>query len=69
MATKRSYADMMAELQELLIALQSSTIDIDAALAKYERGQKLVEELQVYLKTAENKISHSVAAHHNKVEA
>lgn len=52
----RSYADMMAELQQVLAELQSDGLDVDAALDRYAQGQALVKELQAYLKTAENKI-------------
>ena len=46
----------MAELQTLLADMQTGDIDVDEAIQKYERGQKLVAELQKYLETAENTI-------------
>lgn len=57
MAKKRSYQDMMNELELLLAAMQSSDIAVDEALEKYERGQQLIRELDMYLETAENTIT------------
>lgn len=51
------YKTMMAELQALLADMQSGELDVDEAIAKYERGQKLIAELGGYLATAENKIT------------
>lgn len=57
MANKdRDYKTMRAELEELLSAMQSEDLDVDEALAKYERGQQLISQLQAYLEAAENKI-------------
>lgn len=47
---------MRAELEALLEAMQSEDLDVDGALAKYERGKQLITQLQEYLQTAENKI-------------
>lgn len=51
------YQSMMRELQQLLADIQDDDVDVDAALAKYERGRKLIKELTDYLETAENKIT------------
>lgn len=57
MANKdRDYKTMRTELEELLSAMQSEDLDVDEALAKYERGQQLISQLQAYLEAAENKI-------------
>lgn len=53
---EHDYKALKAELDALLEAMQSEELDVDEALAKYERGQQLIAELQDYLKTAENKI-------------
>jgi exodeoxyribonuclease VII small subunit len=50
------YKTMMQELQELLADMQDAELDVDAALERYERGQELIAKLNIYLKTAENKI-------------
>jgi exodeoxyribonuclease VII small subunit len=57
MAKETDYRSMMAELQQLLADMQDDGLDIDAALTKYERGQKLIAELTKYLESAENKIT------------
>ncbi len=57
MANQRSYKDMMNELEQLLADMQSSDIAVDEALEKYERGQKLIGELNGYLESAENTIT------------
>ncbi len=57
MAKQQDYKALMAELQLLLADMQSGDIDVDEALRKYERGQKLVAELSDYLKNAENTIT------------
>lgn len=51
------YKTMMAELSRLLADMQEDGVDVDVALAKYERGQELVRELERYLESAENKIT------------
>jgi exodeoxyribonuclease VII small subunit len=51
-----NYRELSAELDEILSSLQTDDLDIDEAMAKYERGTKLVQQLEDHLKTAENKI-------------
>ena len=51
-----NYRQLSAELDELLHELESTDIDIDDALQKYQRGMEIVEQLEKYLKTAENKV-------------
>lgn len=53
---EQDYKSMRAELEALLEAMQSEDLDVDGALAKYERGKQLITQLQEYLQTAENKI-------------
>lgn len=54
---KADYQSMMRELQQLLADMQDDDVDVDAALAKYERGRELIKSLTDYLETAENKIT------------
>ncbi len=56
MTTKKSYRELQAELDKVLGDLQSSELDIDKALSLYKQGQKLIVELEKYLKTAKNEI-------------
>ena len=51
------YKKLNVELDDILNRLQSGELDIDEAIKHYERGQKIVKQLQTYLKTAENKIT------------
>lgn len=54
---KTDYGAMAAELDAILEALQTSELDIDEAVKAYTHGMEIVEELEKYLKTAENKIT------------
>lgn len=57
MAKAFDYQATMAELQQLLADMQGDGLDVDQALAKYERGQELIAQLTKYLDEAENKIT------------
>jgi exodeoxyribonuclease VII small subunit len=57
MPTKKTdYTKLNAELDEILVKLQSSDLDVDEAVKAYERGMNIAKELEAYLKQAENKI-------------
>jgi exodeoxyribonuclease VII small subunit len=51
-----NYQELNAELEKIVQELQRDDLDIDKALEHYERGTKIVKELEKYLATAENKI-------------
>lgn len=53
----KTYASMMAELQVILRDMQSGAFDVDETIAKYEQGQRLVAQLEAYLKEAKNTIT------------
>ena len=53
----KTYAEMMVDLQTILRDMQSGALDVDETIAKYEQGQKLVLQLEAYLKEAKNTIS------------
>ena len=57
-----TYKAMMDELQSLLAELQDSGLDVDDSLAKYQRGQKLLEQLQAYLRDARNTVEQYTVA-------
>lgn len=59
MADKKSinYQVLSAELEAILGRLQSGELGIDDALEQYEQGMKIIEDLQKYLKQAENKVT------------
>lgn len=50
------YKKLNQELETILESLQSGSLTIDEAIKKYERGQKLITQLQQYLDNAENVI-------------
>ena len=52
----KNYNLLSSELETVLVALQSPDTDIDQALELYERGQKVLAELELYLKETENKV-------------
>ena len=52
-----NYQKLSTELDEVVAKLQSEDIDVDAALALYERGIEITKILETYLKTAENKVT------------
>ncbi len=51
-----NYQELKAELDEIMLSLQQEDLDVDEALKHYQRGLELVQQLEDYLKTAENKI-------------
>ena len=51
-----NYRELQAELDGILNDLQASEIDIDKAMLLYEKGLKIVGQLDKQLKTAQNKI-------------
>ena len=54
----KNYQSLKTELDTVLDELQRDTTDVDAALKGYERGLELIQQLETYLKTAENHIKH-----------
>ena len=57
MADKQfNYQATTTELETIIAKLESGNMEIDQALSAYQDAQKLIAELEHYLKTAENKI-------------
>jgi exodeoxyribonuclease VII small subunit len=52
-----NYQELKDELDEIMILLQQEDLDVDKALEHYQRGLQLVQQLESYLKDAENKIT------------
>lgn len=46
----------LAQLDEIVKWFESSEVDVDKALIKYQKGLELIEELNVHLKTAQIKV-------------
>lgn len=56
-AKKSDYKALNTELDEILLNLQSEDLDVDEAVKLYERGIDITQELENYLKEAQNKVS------------
>ena len=54
---KPSYQALASELDDILVELQQTDLDVDVAVKKYERGLSLIKELEQYLGEAENRVS------------
>jgi len=50
------YQSLSAELDAVMLELQREDLDVDTALKHYQRGLELVQQLEKYLATAENKV-------------
>ncbi len=64
MTTKKvpGYRELNDELEAILADLQTDELDVDKAIAKYERGMEIVKQLEEYLQKAENKVKAVKAA-------
>ena len=51
------YQALSAELDALMTELQRDDLDVDIALDHYERGLKIIEQLENYLRKAENRVT------------
>ena len=63
MSEQKTYRQMRNELDEIMTNLHTTDLDIDLAIKQYERGMKLIKELEAYLKKAELKIQKVTDAH------
>lgn len=50
------YNSLNKELQEILDELDTNESNIDEAIAQYGRGMEIINQLETYLKEAENKV-------------
>lgn len=50
------FQTLKAELDTVLDQLQQPDTDVDATLKGYQRGLELIDQLEDYLKSAENQI-------------
>jgi exodeoxyribonuclease VII small subunit len=53
---KKSYQQMADELTRLIDWFESDEVDLDEAVVKYEQAVSLLQKMEDYLKTAENKV-------------
>jgi exodeoxyribonuclease VII small subunit len=54
--TTKTYAQLSNELVETLAWFENENLDLDKAVAKYERAIKLLAEMENYLKSSKNKV-------------
>lgn len=52
-----TFADALAELEGIVSALESNTLELEDSLARYERGVALLRSLQSRLTSAQQKIT------------
>jgi exodeoxyribonuclease VII small subunit len=62
------YQVLSSELDAILLNLQNDSSDIDAALQDYDRGLKIIEQLQHYLKAAKHTVTELQARQAGPVE-
>lgn len=55
--SKQDYKTLNQELDKVLSDLQAGDLDVEEAVALYEKGMKITKQLQEHLKQAENKVS------------
>ena len=55
-AANKSYSQMSEQLAEIMMWFESEEVELDQALAKYQQATELIGQMEVYLKTAANKI-------------
>ncbi len=52
----KSYKELSQELADILSSLERGDLDIEEAVKCYERGFVVVNQLQEYLNSAENRV-------------
>lgn len=50
------YSEAIAELEEITNYLESSDVDLDEAIRKFDRGSDLAKQIEDHLASAENKL-------------
>lgn len=50
------YSEAIAELEEITNYLESSDVDLDEAIKKFDRGSDLAKQIEDHLAHAENKL-------------
>lgn len=57
MAKEINYQELSAELDAVLLKLQSDDVSVNEALKLYERGMEITTQLEKYLQDAQNKVT------------
>lgn len=50
------YSDALKELEEITAYLESSDVDLDEAIKRFDRGSELAAQIEKHLQEAENKV-------------
>lgn len=53
---EKSYQQMTEELSQLVDWFESDLVNLDEAVEKYEQAMDLLNQMEIYLKTAKNKV-------------
>lgn len=53
----KTYQELQAELDKIMLKLQADELDVDKAAELYEQGLSVVKQLKVKLAAAENKVT------------
>jgi exodeoxyribonuclease VII small subunit len=51
-----NFEHALKELEEITLWFESSDVDLDAGLVKFERGMELADQLKVHLTAVENRV-------------
>lgn len=63
---RSSFSQAFQELQRITEAFEQETVDLDQALAKFERGLELARQLKSRLKEIENTVENLKAKFNDK---
>ncbi len=61
-ATQANYTELSRELSEVLARLEQGDLDVDTAVASYDRGLQIITILEEHLLKAENRVNELKAA-------
>ena len=56
MSTKKSLKELMAEFDEVVAWFDGDDVDVEEAIAKFEQGSKLADQIKKQLAEVKNKI-------------
>lgn len=68
-ATELAFGEALAELEGIVAALESGTLDLEEGMRRYERGVVLLRALQAKLAEAEQKVTMLVGELESESEA
>ncbi len=67
MTDKRTYKQIIEELDNVISELQSENVDLDKVIELYKKGQSLTNALEQYIKRSEN-IVKEIKSKFNKIQ-